>query len=108
MQLRKALSYPGHLADEIDQVVAFAIEAVPVDPACFVILAIGVVVAGLRVGDFVAGQDQRHASWFFRSWRRSAVIVGSSVGPSWPQLVLWFSLAPSRLSSRLASLCFSL
>jgi len=29
MQLRKALSYPGHLADEIDQVVAFAIEAVP-------------------------------------------------------------------------------
>ena len=60
-QLRKALSYFGHLAGEIDQVVAFAIEAFPVDPACFVILAIGVVVAGLRVGDFVAGQDQRHA-----------------------------------------------
>jgi hypothetical protein len=45
------------MADEIDQVVAFAIEAFPVDPAYFVILALGIVVAVLRVADFIAGQN---------------------------------------------------
>ena len=39
---------------------------------------------------------------------RRALIAGSSVGPSAPQFQLLLSLAPSRLSSPLASLCLSL
>src|SRR5258708_19829349 len=58
-ELRKSPAQGGHVTDEIDEVVAFAVEAIPIDPADFVILAIGVVVAELRVGDFVAGEDQR-------------------------------------------------
>ena len=45
----------------------------------------------------------------FLIWRvRSALIAGSSVGPSQPQFQLSLSLDPSRLPSPLASLCFSL
>src|SRR5258708_334696 len=43
--LRKSPAQPGHVADEIDQVVAFAIKAFPADPTDFVVLAIGIVVA---------------------------------------------------------------
>ena len=39
---------------------------------------------------------------------RSAFTPGSSVGPSTPQFQLRLSSVPSRLSSRFASLCFSL
>src|ERR1700676_5598054 len=59
--LRKSPAQLGHMADEIDLVVAFAIKAFPVDPAYFVVLTIGIVVAVLRVADFVAGQNQRQA-----------------------------------------------
>ena len=59
--LRKALAQLGHVADEIGEVVAFAVEAFPADPADFVVLAIGVVVAVLGVADFIAGQNQRQA-----------------------------------------------
>src|SRR5216684_3757268 len=59
--LRKSPAQLGHVADEIDEVVAFAAETFPADPADFVVLAIGIVVAGLRVADFVAGQNQRQA-----------------------------------------------
>ena len=93
--LRKSSAQLGHVADEIGEIKVFAAETVPADPADFVVLAVGIVVAALRIADLVAGQNQRQAlrqqkqaSWFFRSWRRSAVIAGSSVGPSWPQLVL--------------------
>src|SRR5258708_12003749 len=58
-ELRKSPAQGGHVADEIDEVVAFAVEAIPIDPADFVILAISIVVAGLRVGDLIAGEDQR-------------------------------------------------
>ena len=45
----------------------------------------------------------------FFCWRaRSALISGSSVSPSTPQFQERLSSVPSRLSSRLASLCFSL
>ena len=45
----------------------------------------------------------------FFTWRlRSFSTAGSSVGPSTPQFQLRLSLAPSRLSSPFASLCFSL
>src|SRR5262249_3568648 len=50
----------GQMANEIAEVVALA-EVVPADPAGLVVLAIGIVVAGLRVADLVAGQDQRRA-----------------------------------------------
>src|ERR1700676_3862899 len=59
--LRKSPAQFGHMADEIDQAVAFAIEAFPVAPADLVVLAIGIVVAVLRVADFIAGQNQRQA-----------------------------------------------
>src|SRR3954470_13821816 len=50
--------------------------------------------------------SMRQASTFLRSCRRKLTIWGSSVGPSTPQLLLWLSLEPSRLSSPLASLWF--
>src|SRR5712671_763318 len=59
--LRKSPAQLAHAADEIDEVVAFATETFPVDPADFVVLAIGIVVAGLRVADFVACKNQRQA-----------------------------------------------
>ena len=49
------------MADEIGEVLAFLAEIFPADPADLVVLAIGVVVAVLRVADFVAGQHQRRA-----------------------------------------------
>ena len=49
------------MADEIGEVVALAVEALPADPADLVVLAIGIVVAGLAVADFIAGQNQRQA-----------------------------------------------
>ena len=48
------------------------------------------------------------ASKFLICRLRSASMAGSSVGPSTPQFQLRLSSAPSRLSSPLASLCFSL
>src|SRR5260370_4079245 len=59
--LRKAPPQLGHAADEIDEVVAVATKAIPVDPACFVVLAVGIVVAVLAIADFIAGQNQRQA-----------------------------------------------
>src|SRR5262249_35146473 len=51
----------GEQPNEIGEIVAGAAEALPVDPADLIVLAIGIVVAGLRIGDLVAGQDQRRA-----------------------------------------------
>ena len=47
------------MADEIGEVVAWLAEIVPAHPAGLVVLAIGVVVAVLRIADLVAGQHQR-------------------------------------------------
>ena len=45
----------------------------------------------------------------FFAWRfRSSSTAGSSVEPSTPQFQLALSFEPSRFSSPLASLCFSL
>ena len=53
--------------------------------------------------------DSSSVAMRFRFCRsRSAMIAGSSVGPSAPQFQLLLSLAPSLLSSPLASLCLSL
>src|SRR6185437_2506391 len=59
--LRKSPTQPGHVTDEIGETFAFAPESFPADPADFVVLAIGIVVAGLGVADFIAGQNQRQA-----------------------------------------------
>ena len=59
--LREAPPQLGEVADEIGEVVASLPRLLPADPADLVVLAIGVVVAGLRVADLVAGEDQRHA-----------------------------------------------
>src|SRR3982074_1510328 len=59
--LRKPSSQFGEMADEVDEVVAFAAEAFPVDPAGLVVLAIGIVVAVLTVAYLIAGQNQRQA-----------------------------------------------
>src|SRR5204862_534976 len=49
------------VAVEIGEVVALLAEIVPIDPAGLVVLAIGVVVAVLRIADLVAGQQQGRA-----------------------------------------------
>ena len=49
------------MADEIGEVLAFLAEVFPTNPADLVVLAIGVVVAALRIADFIAGQHQRRA-----------------------------------------------
>src|SRR5258708_12521683 len=99
-ELRKSPAQGGHVADEIDEVVAFAVEAIPIDPADFVILAISIVVAGLRVGDLIAGEDQRQALRQQQTCKlisaklpRSAITPGPPLRPSCPQLGLRFSLA---------------
>jgi hypothetical protein len=38
-----------------------ALVELPVDPADLVVLAVGVVVAALRAGELVAGEQHRHA-----------------------------------------------
>ena len=60
-QLRKPPAQFGEPADEVDQIVARLAEAFPADPADLVVLAIGVVVAVLRIADLVAGEQDRHA-----------------------------------------------
>ena len=89
----------------------------PVEPAGLVVLAIGVVVAALACGGLrrpsaiigtpsdssVDRQKVLHLAVAQRLDRRDR-----RVGPSTPQFQLRLSLAPSRLSSPLASLCFSL
>ena len=60
-ELREAAADVGKLGDEIDHVVAVLAEIVPADPADLVVLAIGVVVARLRISDLVAGKDQGSA-----------------------------------------------
>src|SRR3954451_2546796 len=49
------------MADKTGEVVALAVQAFPGDPADLVVLAIGIVVAELRVADLVAGENQRQA-----------------------------------------------
>ena len=87
----------------------------PVVPGDLVVLAVGVVVALLGAAELVAaeqhaGRPRTAAGWRAgsRRWlRRSAMISGSSVGPSTPQFHERLSSVPSRLSSPLASLCLS-
>ena len=89
---------------------------VPVGPADLVVLAVGVVVAALRLAELVAAADHRHALREQQRRHEVALLPLAQLehapdrrsGPSTPQfqLRLWFS--PSRLSSPLASLCFSL
>ena len=88
---------------------------VPVEPGDLVVLAPAVVVAALGAAHLVAAQQHRRAlreESVVRKLRicraRSAWISGSSVGPSAPQFQERLSSVPSRLSSPLASLCFSL
>ncbi len=45
------------MTDEIGEIVAFLAEAFPSDPADFVVLTVGVVVAALGIADLVASQD---------------------------------------------------
>src|SRR6186997_2021008 len=49
------------MADEAGKVFAFLAEVFPTDPTGLVVLAIGIIVAVLRIADFVAGEQQRRA-----------------------------------------------
>ena len=50
----------SQLAHEFDQRAAVGVD-LPVDPADLVVLAIGIVIAALGAGEFVAGEDHRRA-----------------------------------------------
>src|SRR3954453_15108679 len=60
-QLRKTAAQIGEMADEIGKVFSRIAEMTPVHPADLIVLAIGVVVAALRIADLVAGEQQRQA-----------------------------------------------
>ena len=87
----------------------------PVDPGQLVVLAEPVVVALLSAAEFVSMADHRNAlgeqqggeeiALLARPQRVHLGIVGRSFVPQFHDR-LW--LSPSRLSSPLASLCFSL
>jgi len=64
---RVFVTQPRQLPHETDQRLAFFPD-VPIDPADLVILAIGVVVAVLRAGELVAGEQQRRAPRTNGSW----------------------------------------
>ena len=76
-------------------------------PVGLVVLAIGVVVAVLRIPTSRRRQHQRCPQ---REEQAGELVLaelppqrndrGVMVGPSWPQLLLWLSLEPSRLSRR--------
>ena len=59
--LREFLTQGRHVTDEVGKILAFLSEVLPADPADFAVLAIGVVVAVLRIADLVAGEQQRQA-----------------------------------------------
>ncbi len=60
MQHWMARTQADHTLRECHQGQGGGIE-IPVEPADFVILAIGIIVAALRTPHFVAGDDHRHA-----------------------------------------------
>ena len=51
----------GQMGDEAGKILAVLAEIFPTDPAGLIVLAIGIVVAQLRVADLVAGKQQRRA-----------------------------------------------
>src|SRR4029453_18985410 len=84
----------------------------PVEPAGFVILAIGIVISKLCSPHFVAHEKHGHTDRkhryvrkFFTCRFRSFSTPGLSVGPSNPQFQLRLSFVPSRLFSPFVSLC---
>ena len=98
--LRKAFSQISHVADEIGEIVALAVEAIPVDPADLVILAIVIVCCRTASSDFIAGQNRGRPCASSRQATGSSeagvevLLSWSTVGPSCPQLLLWLSLEP--------------
>ena len=106
-------SEPGELLAERQQV---GVDGVPVEPRDLVVLAVGVVVAALGPTQLVAARGSSGPPGTTGAWRRgcgadaarSARMSGSSVGPSTPQFHDRLCDSPSRLSSPLASLSFSL
>src|SRR5436190_58253 len=61
LQLWKTAAQIGEMADEAGEVLGAVAQVAPVHPADLVVLAIGVVVAALRIADLVAGEQQRQA-----------------------------------------------
>src|SRR5262249_6532481 len=49
------------MADEVGEILEVIAEMIPVHPAGLIVLAVGVVVAALRIADLVAGEQQRRA-----------------------------------------------
>ena len=90
------------------------LEQRPIEPVRFVVLAIGVIVADLRAPDLIAHSDHGYAQGEHRDRQEILNLpVAQSfdcrdrpIGPSTPQFQLRLSLAPSRLLSPFASLCF--
>ena len=54
--MREVAADRREAADEVRQIVAVAAETIPIGPSDLVVLTIGVVVAVLRVSDFIAGK----------------------------------------------------
>src|SRR5215470_12378599 len=92
--------------------VSMFLEQRPIEPARFVVLAIGVVVTGLRTTSSpipIIGTPKEsivNVKKFLICRFRNASTPGSSEGPSTPQFQLRLSSVPSRLPSPFASLCF--
>ena len=115
-QQRQSAAHAHQSRDELEEGLVAIAHLFPVHPGQLVVLAIGVVVAGLRAPDLVAHQqhgrslrEQQSAATAPRRMRsRRSPISGSSETPSTPQFQLRLSSCPSRLSSPLASLCLSL
>ena len=57
---RLRLAQAHHLADKVEQRALFGGE-MPIEPRHRRVLAIGIVVAVLRLAEFIAGQEHRHA-----------------------------------------------
>src|SRR5262249_19433719 len=58
-KLGELAAQPGQMADEVGEILGLVAKTVPIDPADLIVLAVGIVVAVLRIADLVAGEQQR-------------------------------------------------
>jgi hypothetical protein len=109
-QLRETSAQADQPGDKVDQL---GIGVLPVEPGHRIVLAVGVVVAGLCAAEFVATLQHRHALGDEERGEQRALQAPAFfehrrivLSPSSPQFDEWLWPCPSRLSSPLSSLCF--
>src|SRR3954467_2539574 len=87
-QLREAPAKLNKPRNEGAHVVVSMTETRPIDPADFVVMAIGIVVAALAVADLVAGKHQRDAAGKKQACEKVAALPASGLDDdrivSWP------------------------